>query len=323
MLIALGILRPEDPLKGVVGMMGEYPLLDPAGFALWQRHFPAGDGIPAVGKASGDTFNAEAAIALKPDVAVFALAGHGPSPKAAALVERLQAAGVAVVFIDFFRDPLVNTTRSVRLLGEILGRQERADAFAKAYDTALAAVDARIAGVSRRPLVFLENRVGLQAECCASVGTAVIGNLIDRAGGQNLGSDLISGNSGLVGLEYLLGHQPDVYIGTAIGNPLNRISQPARIQAGPGVSAEQARASLANSLKRNGIAQLDAVRQGRAYAIWHHFFHSPFNVVAVQAMAKWFHPQAFADLDPQVTLADFMARFQPFAATGAYWAEAR
>lgn len=323
MLIALGILRPENPLEGVVGMMGEYPLLDPAGFALWQEHFPAVDAIPAVGKASGDTFNAEAAIALKPDLAIFALAGHGPSPKAEALVERLEAAGVAVIFIDFFHDPLADTTRSVRLLGQVLGHEDRAETFAKAYDAALAAVDARVAKTDDRPLVFLENRVGLGADCCASVGKAVIGNLIDRAGGHNLGTDLIPGNSGLVSLEYLLSHQPDVYVGTAIGNPINRANQPARIQAGPGVAPDAARASLESSLKRTGIAQLDAVRDGRAHAIWHHFFHSPFNVVAVQAMAKWFHPKAFADLDPEATLADFMTRFQPFVADGTYWTSTR
>lgn len=323
MLIALGILRPENPLDGVVGMMGEYPLLDPAGFALWRQHFPAVDKIPAVGKASGDTFNAEAAIALKPDVAIFALAGHGPSPKAEALVERLEEAGVAVIFIDFFHDPLADTTRSVRLLGEVLAREDRADAFAKAYDAALAAVDAGVAKTADRPLVFLENRVGLGADCCASVGNAVIGELIDRAGGHNLGSDLIPGNSGLVSLEYLLSHQPDYYVGTAIGNPTSRASQPARIQAGPGVTPEQAKASLESSLKRTGIAQLDAVREGRAFAIWHHFFHSPFNVVAVQAMAKAFHPQEFADLDPDATLADFMSRFQPFVAEGTYWTSIR
>ena len=323
MLIALGILRPEAPLEGVVGMMGEYPLLDPAGFALWQEHFPAIDKIPAVGKASGDTFNAEAAIALKPDLAIFGLAGHGPSPKAEALVERLGEAGVAVIFIDFFHDPLDDTTKSMRLLGQVLGREERANAFAEAYDAALAAVDTRVARTKDRPVVFLENRVGLQADCCASVGKAVIGGLIDRAGGRNLGTALIPGNSGLVSLEYLLGHQPEIYVGTAIGNPITRASQPARIQAGPGVTPDVARASLESSLKRTGIAQLDAVREGRAHAIWHHFFHSPFNVVAVQAMAKWFHPQAFADLDPEATLQDFMTRFQPFVSEGTYWTDAR
>ncbi len=65
------------------------------------------------------------------------------------------------------------------------------------------------------------------------------------------------------------------------------------------------------------------MRDGRAYAIWHHFFHSPFNVVAVQAMAKWFHPQEFADVDPEATWRDFMTRFQPFRSEGAYWTGTR
>ena len=51
----------------------------------------------------------------------------------------------------------------------------------------------------------------------------------------------------------------------------NRESHPARIQMGPGVSPAEARESLARSLSRPGIRDLDAVRNGRAYAIWHHF----------------------------------------------------
>lgn len=319
MLIALGVARSGDPTRGVVGMMGEYPLLDPAGWALWRRHFPGLDAVAPVGKASGDTFDAETAIALKPDVAIFGLAGHGPGPQATAILARLEAAGIPVVFVDFFKDPLVNTPKSIRLLGDVAGDPARAAAFADAYAAALAEVDRRVATTPDRPLVFLENRVGLQADCCATVGRTVIGDLIERAGGRNLGTGLIPGNTGLVSLETLLTRQPDVYLATAIGNPFTAQTQAARIQAGPGVSAEAARASLAAALARPGIADLDAVRGGRAYALWHHFFHSPFNVVAVQAMAKLFHPAAFADLDPAATLAAFSERFQPFVAEGAYW----
>lgn len=323
MLIALGVVRSGDPTRGVVGMMGEYPLLDPAGWELWRRHFPALDRIPPVGKASGDTFDAEAAIALRPDVAIFGLAGHGPGPQATATIERLEAAGVAVVFVDFFKNPLADTTRSIRLLADLVGEPARAEAFAAAYDAALAAVDERLSKTPERPLVFVENRVGLQADCCATVGKTVIGDLVERAGGRNLGTGLIPGNTGLVSPELLLTRQPEVYLGTAIGNPLTAKAQSARIQAGPGVSAEAARASLAAALTRPGIAGLDAVREGRAFALWHHFFHSPFNVVAVQAMAKMFHPRPFADLDPAATLADMLARFQPFVAEGAYWTAAQ
>jgi iron complex transport system substrate-binding protein len=79
--------------------------------------------------------------------------------------------------------------------------------------------------------------------------------------------------------------------------------------------------SLDRSLKRPQIAPLRAVRERRAYAIWHHFYNSPFNVVAVQAMAKWLHPALFADLDPRTTFDTMVRRFQPIPLQGEYWVQ--
>lgn len=318
-LPAIAMLDRDDPLKRVVGTMGDFPLLDPGGYEQWTARLPGLKDIPLVGKASADSFSAETAIALAPDVAIFGLAGHGPGPDAVVLIQQLEAAGIPVVFVDFFLDPLVNTPKSVSLLGTLLQRPADAEAFVSAYSAALADVDRRLATVTKRPSVFLEVRVGLSDDCCWSVGDGVIGRLIDRAGGRNLASGKVPGNSGLVSLEYLLSTQPDIYIATAIGNSV--VPSGKRIVMGPGVTEENARTSFGNSLKRTGIADLAAVRSGNAHTIWHHFFHSPFNVVAVQAMAKWFHPEAFADLDPLQTYKDFSDRFQPVPVQGVYWVD--
>lgn len=58
---------------------------------------------------------------------------------------------------------------------------------------------------------------------------------------------------------------------------------------------------------------------GSVYAIWHHYYNSPFNVVAVQVMAKWFYPESFADLDPHYWPETLYARHQPIALQGVYW----
>lgn len=322
-IAALAILDREDPLRRVVATMGEFPLLDPGGHAQWLARFPRLADIPLVGKASPDSFSVERAIALAPDLAIFGLAGHGPGPQATEMIRQLEAAGTTVVFIDFFLDPLTNTPRSLDLLGKVLGREREAADFVAAYDAASRRVGDRLARVATRPLVFLENRVGLQEDCCASVGEGVIGRVIEQAGGRNLAARKIAGHSGTISLEYLLSNQPDIYVGTAIGNADTVVKAPRRIAMGPGVGAEQARATLARSLERPGIADLAAVKAGRAYALWHHFFHSPFNVVALQVLAKWFHPELFADLDPAATHRDLVARFQPVALDGAYWAAPR
>lgn len=321
-LQALAILDREDPLKRVVGTMGEFAMLDPGSYARWLARFPRLAEIPSVGKTSGDTFSSEQAIALSPQVALFGLSGHGPGPQEREVIDRLEAAGIAVIFIDFFRDPLLNAPKSVALMGELLGRDREAAEYVSAFETEMRRVTERLANVQERPLVFLENRVGLQDDCCASVGDGVIGRMIERAGGRNLGSNLIPSTAGTLSLEYLLTNQPDIYVGTAIGSVFTMDRMPNRVVAGAAVPADVARASFARSLARPGIRDLDAVRDKHAHSLWHHFFHSPFNVVALQVMAKWFHPQLFADLDPAATLKSMQARFQPVDLAGTYWLDA-
>lgn len=319
---ALAILDRADPLARVVGTMGDFPLLDPIGHAKWLKRFPRLGEIAPIGKVAANSFSVERAIALKPDLALFSMAGHGPAPKDAEIIRQLEAAGITVAFVDFFFDPLANTPRSMTLLGDLLGRQAEAAEFVSAYQAQLHRVTDRLRGVGERPLVFIENRVGLQAECCASIGDGILGTMVVAAGGRNLAAGLIPGYAGTVSLEYLMTHQPDVYLGTAVGNIDSADKVPERIVLGHDAPPEVAQASLSRALARPGISQLRAVRDKRAHALWHHFVHSPFNVVAVQVLAKWLHPQLFTDLDPAATLRDLTTRFQPLALDGTFWVDA-
>ena len=166
--------------------------------------------------------------------------------------------------------------------------------------------------------VFIESRVGLDAACCETMTRGMMGRFVTAAGGINIAEALVPGEAGVVSLEWLLANPPEVYIGTAIGSASASGEKP-WLALGADVTESIARATLTRSLRRPGIANLPPVRSGRAHAIWHHFYNSPFNVVAVQAFAKWLHPSLFADLDPTATLRDLHARFQPFAVKGAYW----
>jgi iron complex transport system substrate-binding protein len=96
---------------------------------------------------------------------------------------------------------------------------------------------------------------------------------------------------------------------------------PNRLVLGAGVDAVAARESLLRATQRRGFSALPTLRKGQqVHSIWHHFYASPFNVVAVQVFAKWLHPSLFADLDPQKTLQSFYQRFQPVPLSGQYWA---
>ncbi|AKJ29741.1 ABC transporter substrate-binding protein [Caldimonas brevitalea] len=317
-LPTLAILERDAPLRRVVGTMGEFERVDPDGYAVWARHHPDLDRLPRIGRTAVGSFSVEQAIALRPQVAIFGLEGHGPAPKDRETIARLQAAGTAIVFIDLRQDPLVNTPRSVTLLGRILGREQEAAAFTRYYESQVRLVTQRLR--ARRPpspSVFLESRVGLVDGCCETM-VGMLGKLLDAAGGLNIAHGLIPGEHGNLNPEYLIARQPDVYIGTAIG--ANAPSHKSlRIVLGAAASRETARASLQRAASRRGMAQLHAVQRQQAYAVWHHFYNSPLNVVALQVMAKWLHPDLFHDLDPQATLGEMYRRFQPIPLTGEYW----
>jgi len=319
LLAALAIVEQGDPSRRLVGMMGDFERVDPDGYAAWLARFAHLGQVPRLGRGQAGGFSDEAALALRPQVAIFGLgSGHGPSERERETLARLEAAGVVIVFVDFRHEPLLNTPRSMLVLGQVMGNLAAAQAFNRVWQEQLALVQQRLVGAPAGPSVFLESRVGLSADCCESL-VGMLGKLVDAAGGQNLAKGLIPGEHGRLNPELLLARQPQVYVGTAVGSLGTQVSAPLRIVLGAGVSEAVARSSLQRSLQRPTLQALNAVRQGRAYALWHHFYNSPFNVVALQVLAKWFYPQRFADVQPRRTLEQLYAQFQPIALQGEYW----
>jgi len=311
----------RDPTQRLVGIMADYERLDPAGYKQYADRFPALAKVQRFGLTSEASFSSEKAISLSPQLAILgADGGHGPTAKSLDTIAQLEAAGAAVIFIDLRQDPLVNTPKSIALLGEVLGREQEAADFIAFYQDALKRVTEPLAAANPpKPKVFLESRVGLGDQCCESMSKGMLAHLVAAAGGQNIADGLLPGVAGTINPEFLLTAQPDLYVGTAIGSA-GEGPDSKRLSLGAGVTPSVALTSLARNGKRPVLVDLQAVAQGRSYSVWHHFYNSPFNVAAVQALAKWFHPALFAGLDPTATLADAYRRFQPVPLDGVYWA---
>lgn len=88
---------------------------------------------------------------------------------------------------------------------------------------------------------------------------------------------------------------------------------------GLGISPEEGARSFATLLASPGISALSAVRNGRAYGLWQLFNDTPLHIVAIEALAKWIHPERFADLDPQATLNEISTRFSAIPLEGTLW----
>jgi len=315
-VFAMALLDRKDPVARVVGWQGELKQQDPYSWTQLVKRYPKATDVPLIGKTSEASVSPEKIVSLQPDVAVFSLSGHGPG-RNNPMIAALQAAGIPIVFIDFRQHPVENTVPSMRILGQALDRQAEADAYIAFYEDHLARVRKIVDPVpqAQRPRVFVEMLAGVWPACCHTTGNGSFGDLLETAGGVNVAAPVLPGAIGDVSLEFLLDAKPDVYIVTGSR------SEPGRpgLLVGPGAAAAVSADSLSTLLGRDGIRDLDAVKQHRAYGIWHAFYNSPYNVVAIEAMTKWLYPERAAALDPQATLDALYRQFLDVDNAGTYW----
>lgn len=310
-MAVLGLLH-DDPVALVAGWRQD-KALDAPTLAAYRARFPAIDAIAPVGGGQRD-LSAEAVLGLDPDLLVLSMM-DAHDPASTRVRELAEAAGIAVVYVDFFAKPLENSLKSLEILGTLTGASARAAEFSAFYAERLSRIRSRLdAAAPARPRVFFHVHASPQG-CCATVGQGVFHEFITAAGGQNLGSDLVQGVLGTASLEWLIAAQPDVYIATGGAHMAAR----GGLVLGSDVAPEAAAQSFAALLNAPGLQALEAVAEGRAAGVWHLFNDSPVHIALIEYLAKRFHPDLFADLNPDATLAEIDARFAPVSVPGTWW----
>jgi iron complex transport system substrate-binding protein len=319
LLLAVALLEGKQPLARIAGWQGDLPTMDPQTFDAYAAKFPQIKQIAVIGKATEDSISPEKALSIRPDLAIFSVAGHGPGP-ANPLVKQLEATGTTVVFVDFRLHPMQNTLPSMELLGKVMHREQQADAYAQFYQQHLARVQAVVnrIPVQQRPKVFIDMLAGVwDAGCCHTAGNGNLGEFIQAAGGRNIAAGLLPGPLGDISMEQVIAAQPDVYIATGSRTKPGLTS----LRVGALTSETDAQASLAALVARPGFAAIKAVHDGRVHGISHDYYDSPYNIVAIEAMAKWFYPQQFKDLDVHATQDELYRRFLAVPPDGTYWVD--
>lgn len=315
LLYTLAALRPEDPFAPLVGWRDELKRFDRDVWARYRARFPHAESLATFGKAANGEFSIEQALALEPDAIVFDLAAW-PVLRDGPALSVLEAAGIPVVFVDFLTRPGQHMAPSVRLLGRLFAAEERAEALLTLRRESLEAVADRLPDT--RPRVLVETAAGLHPECCRSVGDDNLGRVVRLAGGDNIAAEQIPGVFGRLHPEWVLAENPDVIVMT--GGDWQELSE-AAIPMGYDASASEARGAMRSLTEaRLGWPELSAVRAGRVHALWHQFYNTPYQFVAVQRLAKWLHPQAMADLEPEALWRHLHEEFLPLSAEGAVWA---
>ena len=239
------------------------------------------------------------------------------------ILDRLDKAGIPAIFIDFRERPLQNTVPSLTLLGKVFDREDEAAEFIDFYMQQMRVVTNRVKDLplEERPLVFIENAAGWfeEGDCCNTFGGANLGKMVDEAGGANWGTRKFPGYRGEASFEAIIADDPDIIIGTG-ANWAEARPEVRAVLLGYEAEPAAVQTSLAALADRKGFSTMRAVEDKRFYSIYHQFYNSPYHFVALQAFAKWFHPDLFDDVDPSATFTELHERFLPFDLSGVFWA---
>ena len=316
---AFAAVEGKDSVKRMVAVGADLKERTPALYAALQERLPALTKVPTLGAEDKGGLSAEQVLALKPDVAIFGGGGDGPvTAKEGSLQARLEQAGVAVVYVDFRSHPMRNTVPSIRTIAKLIGREGEGEAFVRYHEAQLRRVSEVVDQLpaDQKPRLFMDMRAGSVKDCCGTPGKGNYGDFIVAAGAVNVGAELHANVLGSAKPEAIAAAQPQLYVAggaSAAGSTVG-------VQLGDHITREQARTSLARTIAgRPGVTTLPAVQAGKVGAVWHNFYNHPFNVVAVQALAKIAHPERFKNLDPDATQREMLRTFLHVDLNGTYW----
>ena len=252
-------------------------------------------------------------ISLQPDVVLASSTGANYNALEPAF-DNLRAAGIECVFFDFHAQTVEKHCASVKLLGTILGQEERAAEIADFYTEQMALVTDRLTDLKdeARPRVYMEFSMG-PGQFGNTWSEQMWGALIRTCGGTNIAAGM-EGASVDIAPEQVISSNPEVIIFTC--SPRNDVSD--NVVLGYGADEALAREHLAAYAGRTGWADLDAVKNERMGALYHDLSRHIFDFAGAQFLAKEIQPEIFADMDPEANLAAFFERFMPVDLDGVW-----
>lgn len=322
LIYTLAALETENPFAHVVGWRNDLFTTDLSGYNAYVTAFPEAADIPYLGNLTDGTLQTETVVDLHPDVLILTI-GSKTAADEVKLEDMLAQIGVKLVYVDFREHIIDNTEPSLRVLGQLFDKEERAQEIIDFWNSETARVTDVLAKENpAKPLVFMYRAAGL-GDCCGTFGNDNFGKMVELAGGNNLGTQFLPGYTGTINPEQVIASNPEIIVvtGSDWTNQSSSGDGPSYVNVGPNAAAtiEDSRAALAKLMEQPAFTDVKAVADGKVYAIWHQFYASPYQFAPIQAMAKWFHPELFADLDPEATFKSFHEKFLPVPYAPGYW----
>jgi len=285
------------------------------GYNVFSKVYKNLDNMKELGSVYDDAINVESVVDLNPDIIIVDKYFYNKS-----CIQKMISVGLPVVFIDNNSDPFYGPLKSMQMVGKMIGKESKADEMANyakgKIDAVLERVQKVLSSGTKKPVLYWEcgNVTPDQVGPTDGDVTSDWGCIWDK-----LGADSIS--IGVTGQplnpEKVLATNPDIIIiGGDNWNPTDNIMR-------LGFSATQQSASehLGLYTKRAGWSDLNAIKNGRLYALHYNITDRAYSFAAFEEMAKMLYPKEFSDLDPDKDIQEFFTKYMEITYSGIHWAQ--
>jgi iron complex transport system substrate-binding protein len=274
---AIKVLNARDKVVGVT-----------SGITSRSTFFPELSKLPCVGK--WKELDMERMLSLNPDLVV----GYGGSSYSNKMEEIFKDLPITVVKLQFYVPEIM--TEDIEKLAYILGKVEAAEEYIGFEDECMGTINERVGRLSEaeKPRVYLEWATKAYGTYTKGSGTHQICTI---AGGINIAADL-SGPYAKVDPEWVITQNPDIVFKHQYAGSGYEVDNPSEMKA-----------RWDEVMNRPELANVIAVKEERVYLISSDILYGPAYFVGIACMAKWFHPDMFADFNPQAIHQEYVDKF--------------
>jgi len=285
------------------------------GYNMFSKVYKNLDDMKELGSVYDDAINVESVVDLNPDIIIVDKQFFNKN-----CIQKMVSAGLPVVFMDNNSDPFYGPLKSMQMVGKMLGKESKADEmfnYAKGKtDAVLERVQKVVSSGTKKPVLYWE---------CGNVAPDKVGQTdgdVKTSWGyvwDKLGADSISiGVTGQpLNAEKVLASNPDIIIiGGANWNQTDNI-----MRLGFFATQQSASEHLSLYTQRAGWSDLNAIKNGRLYALHYNLYIRPYGFAGVEEMAKMLYPTEFSDLDPDKDIQEFFSKYMEMPYSGIQWTQ--
>lgn len=309
--LAIGGVKAFDD---VVGFSKDvWTVWTPQSWHMYVQAMPQLESIADVGEVEAGTFSIEKVLSLKPDVVILAdwqYKALGPD------ADRIEAAGVPIVVVDYNAQTVENHVKSTLLLGKIAGEEDRANTLADEYSANVEMITDRIAKDGRpAPRAYIEFGKKGPKDYSFTYGKNMWGALVTLAGGDNIATPYVEW-WGPMNPEQVLASKPEVIFISGRETELNKNSE--ALVMGVDIPKKEALRRLKGFESRTGWSELPAIQNKKLFALYQGASRTLADQAMIQYMAKAMYPDLFAELEPNQTYLEFHKKYLPVVPNGTF-----